>query len=161
MLSPMNPRRLFPAVVCTFAIISMPLRAVELPGAGALAEIILKRFDTNDDSKMDMGEWQAGVTGSFGEMDLDGDGKITGAELDSVGEALTKESGEAAGALLAKLIKALVLTMDADKDGSVSLREYRKVADALFAKLDTNKDAEVTRDELLTLPLKMLAPGGK
>ena len=157
----MNSRRLFLAVVSTFAFIAAPLRAVELPGAGALAEIILNRFDTNGDSKLDLGEWHAGVADSFGEMDLDRDEKITAAELDDIGQAVAGETGGAAGALLAKLIKTLVLTMDADKDGSVSREEYRKVADALFARLDTNKDAEVTRDELLSLPLKMLTPGGK
>ncbi len=144
-----------------FTSVVAPLRAVELPGAGALADIILKRFDTNRDAKLDLGEWQAGVKDSFAEMDGDGDGKITAAELDVVGEGIAKETGASVGPLLAKLIKSLVLTMDADKDGSVSREEYTKVADTLFAKLDTNQDAEVTREELLSLPLKMLAPGGK
>lgn len=140
--------------------IVVPLRAAELPGAGALADVVLKHFDTNGDSKIDSGEWQAGVEDSFREMDADGDGRISGAEMDALGEAIGKEAGEAAGAVLGKLVKTLLLTMDADKDGSVSRDEFMKATGALFAKLDVSKNAELTRDELLSLPLKMLAPGG-
>ena len=138
-----------------------PLRAAEIPGAGVLADLITKQFDANGDSKFDAGEWQAGVAASFAEIDADGDGLMTPAEIDSLENVIGKETGETAAVLAVKLIKPLLLSMDADRDGSVSRDEYTKVASALFAKLDANQDAELTRAELLMLPVKMLIPAGK
>ena len=151
----------FTAALLLAPMLSAPLHAAELPGAGVLADIVLKQFDTNGDAKIDTGEWQAGITASFAEMDADGDGRITAEEMDAVGAGVGKEIGEAAGAVVAKLIKGLLLTMDADKDGVVSRDEFAKATGELFAKLDTNRDAELTRAELLLLPVKMLLPAGK
>ena len=86
---------------------------------------------------------------------------MTPAEIDSLENVIGKETGETAAVLAVKLIKPLLLSMDADRDGSVSRDEYSKVASALFAKLDANQDAELTRAELLMLPVKMLLPAGK
>ncbi|MEO6742614.1 MAG: EF-hand domain-containing protein [Chthoniobacteraceae bacterium] len=158
----MKTRLPFLFVSCVFACVSLaPLHAAELPGAGALADLVVKQFDTNGDSKIDSGELQAGVASSFAEIDADGDGKITVAEIDALGDVLGKEIGETVAAVVMKLIKPLILSMDSDKDGAVSRDEFLKAAVALFARLDTNKDAEITRAELLLLPLKMLLPAAK
>lgn len=158
----MKTRPPFLFTSCVLACVFLAsLHAAELPGAGALADLIMKQFDTNGDSKIDTGELQAGVASSFAEIDADGDGKITVAEIDALGDVLGKETGETVATLMMKLIKPLLLSMDADKDGTVSRDEFMKAAGALFAKLDANKDAELTRDELLMLPLKMLLPAEK
>jgi hypothetical protein len=135
--------------------------AAELPGAGPLADLIMMRFDTNGDSKIDTGEWQMGTAASFEEIDADRDGKISAAEIDGLGEAIAKEVGAAAGALVPKLIKPILLAMDADGDGAVSREEFAKKVGAVFATLDANMDAVLTRTELLALPLKMLVPANK
>lgn len=101
------------------------------------------------------------MAASFAEIDADGDGKITVVEIDALGDVLGKEIGETVAAVVMKLIKPLLLSMDADKDGIVSRDEFMKAAGALFAKLDANKDAELMREELLLLPLKMLLPAEK
>jgi len=128
-----------------------------MPGAGALADLVM-RFDTNGDSKIDTGEWQTGVAASFDELDTDHDGKITGAEIDALGVGLEQELGQVVGTLVLKLIKPLIMSMDADKDGAVSREEFAKKADEIFARLDVNKDAVLTRAEVLDLPVKMLVP---
>jgi Ca2+-binding EF-hand superfamily protein len=134
--------------------------AVEMPGSGVLAELIM-RFDTNGDSKIDSGEWQMGVTASFSEIDADNDGKITAVEIDELSGPLEREVGSIVAILLPKLIKPLLMSMDADKDGIVSREEFAKQVDTLFAKLDADMNAELTRAELIDLPVKLLAPAGK
>ncbi len=146
------------AAVLTFVLVG-PLNAIDLPGMGALADLIMKSFDTNGDSKIDTGEWQAGAKASFDQIDADGDGKITAGEIDALGAAIAEEAGAAVGALVPKLIKPLILAMDANGDGVVSRDEFLKKMDELFAKLDTNKNAELTREELIQLPLKLLPTG--
>jgi Ca2+-binding EF-hand superfamily protein len=161
----MKPRRHFPAAQSLLAlalgILCSHARAAELPGVGALVDIVIARFDTNGDSKIDTGEWQAGVAGSFDEIDTDGDGRITVAEIDALGDAIAGEAGATVAALVMKLIKPILLSMDTDGDGTVSREEFNKAANAWFARLDANKDAQLTRDELMDLPLKMLLPGRK
>lgn len=137
------------------------LNAVELPGAGALADLVMGRFDSNGDSKIDGGEWQLGAAASLEEIDVDRDGKITATEIDALGEPIGKEAGAAAGALVPKLIKPLILSMDADGDGAVSREEFTKKMDALFAGLDADKDAQLTRGELIALPVKAFVPAPK
>ena len=64
-------------------------------------------------------------------------------------------------ALVVKLIKPILLAMDMDGDGTVSREEFTKAVNACFARLDANRDAQLTRDELMDLPLKMLLPDKK
>ena len=137
------------------------LNAIELPGAGALADLVIARFDSNGDTKIDSGEWPLGAAASFEEIDVDRDGKISATEIDALGEPIGKEAGAAAGALVPKLIKPLLLSMDGDADGAVSREEFTKKMDALFATLDADKDAQLTRVELIALPVKALVPAPK
>ncbi len=132
--------------------------AVEVPGAAALADLISSHFDTNGDAKIDTGEWQAGAAGSFDEIDTDRDGRLTTSDIDALAGPIRKEAGSAAGSLVPKLIKPLILGMDVDGDGVVSAEEFGKKMDELFTKLDANKDAELRRPELVDLPMRMIAP---
>jgi len=133
--------------------------AIELPGTGALADLIIKFFDTNGDAKIATDEWHKGAAAAFSEIDADGDGKITPAEIDGLSDPIAEEAGTAVGALVSQLIKPLIMAMDANGDGAVSRDEFMKAMDELFAKLDANKNAELTRDELMQLPLRLLPTG--
>lgn len=128
---------------------TLPLHAA-LPGADALAGLITKQFDTNADTILDAGEWQAGIEKGFQEIDSNGDGSITAAELDALADPIGNETGEFAAKLVTVLIKQVVLTMDSDKDGSVSLKEYTAQATSIFTKLDTSKSGSVEQAELPT-----------
>lgn len=50
------------------------------------------------------------------------------------------------------------MSMDTNKDGTVSREEFMKKVDEIFARLDANKDAVLTRDVLLELPMILLTP---
>jgi len=139
------------------AALSGDVRAIDVPGAAALADLIM-RFDTNGDSKIDTGEWQAGVAGSFGEIDADRDGNITAVEIDELSGPLEQEAGAVVATLVPKLLKPLIMSMDADKDGAVSREEFLKKVDEMFARLDADKDAVLTRTEVIELPMKMVTP---
>jgi hypothetical protein len=158
-----HARRLRPTVTATFLALAFAgaSNAIELPGAGALADLVIARFDSNGDSKIDSGEWPLGAAASFEEIDVGRDGRITATEIDALGEPIGKEAGAAAGALVPKLIKPLLLSMDGDADGAVSRDEFTKKMAALFATLDADKDAQLTRAELIALPVKALVPAPK
>ena len=137
-----------------------PLPAAELPGAGALADLVM-RFDTSGDSRIDAGEWQNGVVMSFEEIDRDRDGKITASEVEELGGELEKEAGSIVSVLVPKVIKPIIMGMDGDKDGAVSRDEFTKRVEEIFAKVDENKDSYLTRGEAMELPLKVLVPEKK
>ena len=142
-------------VILIVIVATLPLRAA-LPGADTLAGLMTKQFDANGDKSIDQTEWQSGLEQSFHEMDTAGDGSLSGADLDALAKPLGEEIGDFTAGLLTPLIKKMVLTMDTDKDGSVSLKEYIAQATALFAKLDTNKNGILEQTELLELPTKLV-----
>ncbi len=143
-------------VLVTALICSVPARSAEFPGASLLVDLLMQ-FDKNSDDKLDSGEWQQGITEGFDQMDADGDGKITSAEIEKLREPITQEHGAIAGALLTPLIDKLVMTRDLNKDGAVSRDEYKSTGDKLRVALDTDKDGVLTRAELLELPNRVLA----
>ena len=142
------------ALAAVIALPSVPGFAA-LPGADLLAKVITKQFDTNSDGLIDQGEWQNGIAQGFKELDADHDGCITGKELDGLAGPLAEETGDLAASLVAGMIKKLVLTMDKDKDGSVSEKEFNELGNDFFTKLDTNKNGSIEAAELLELPAKI------
>lgn len=144
-----------PLLILLTLLAAIPTHAA-LPGADALAGLITKQFDTNGDTTIDQGEWQSGLEQSFKEMDSNGDGSISGAELDALAGPIGKEIGEFTSGVVTVLIKKIVLTMDGDKDGAVSLKEFTTQATAIFTKLDTSKNGSVEQAELLELPAKLI-----
>ena len=135
---------------------SIPVHAAEFPGASLLVDLLMQ-FDKNSDDKLDAPEWEQGITEGFDEMDENGDGKITSAEIELLRDPITQEHGAIAGTLLTPLIDKLVMTRDVNKDGAVSREEYKATGDKLRVALDTDKDSVLTRAELLELPTRVLA----
>ncbi|MCB1209443.1 MAG: hypothetical protein KDK97_08960 [Verrucomicrobiales bacterium] len=127
-----------------------------LPGADALAKLILSQFDANSDSKVDTGEWNEGLSDSFASLDTDGDDSIEMDEIDGISGELNKEAGEAVGVLMTALIKQVLLSLDTNGDKLISKEEFTKLSDAMFAKLDADKDTMLTEVELAELPTKIL-----
>jgi Ca2+-binding EF-hand superfamily protein len=92
--------------------------------------------------------------------DLNRDGRVTRAELDSVtSRAFSRETGgavfmtqaqyraEADGRDRPFAVRTLQ-RLDADGDGTLSFNEFAAGDQRLFARLDTNKDGVVSRDEV-------------
>lgn len=131
--------------------------AAALPGADVLAQIITSEFDTNSDKLIDSGEWQSGLEESFATLDANGDGGIKAEEVDGISPDISKQAGEVAAALVVALVKQAVMSLDANRDLSVSKEEYNKLASDIFAKLDSDESASLTTAELGELPAKLIA----
>jgi len=144
----------------------------EVPDSGRAAfDQLLKNADDNKDGKIDREEYRdmlaslresfGSVASRFGDMDKDGDGKLSKdefrgpeplfAQIDADGDGvITKDEaakfqpGAGAGA---GMIARRVLGMDKDRDGKVSRDEFTGPP-ANFDRLDANKDGFITRNEL-------------
>ena len=127
-----------------------------LPGAEALAGLILGEFDLNADSIVDAGEWQAGVEKGFDEMDANGDGSLSEAELDGLAGPISEGAGGIVADVLTGLIKRIVMTLDKNGDKLVSKAEYLAGCEKIFKMLDANQDGQLSKVELLDLPAKWL-----
>jgi Ca2+-binding EF-hand superfamily protein len=130
------------------------------PGASQAGRL-LQRFDENRDGKVTKEEFMNGIKRRFAEMDLDGDGKITEADLPPIlrgsgiltgGGRQAMESGEsrggpqgigmgrgARGGGMGPMIGWL-RAADANRDGVITLDEALAHADKQFARLDRNGD---------------------
>lgn len=124
------------------------------PGGG-MAGRFLRGFDTDRDGKVTKDEYLTEVRRRFGLMDLDGDGKITDADLPPMmrGRNVLK-GGEGGGRMGGGgFMIGMLRQADADKDGVVTLQEVVTAAEARFARFDHNKDATLDaadRDALVT-----------
>lgn len=138
-----------------FALV-VPMHAA-LPGADALAQLIAKSFDTNSDDLIDAGEWQAGVADGFSKLDKNSDGSIQGTEMDALKGDIASETGEVAALFVVGLIKQVPMSLDSDKNMSVSRKEYDELSLGVFGKLDADKSNNLTLAEVAELPVKLLA----
>jgi hypothetical protein len=143
-------------VVITVTLAAGPTASAALPGADALAKLIIHEFDTNSDDAIDSGEWQNGIEGSFGDMDTNGDGSVESDEVNGLTEDIAEETGELAAGLIVAMIKQILLALDADGNKLVSSKEYSGLSTEIFTKLDVNKDNSLSIAELAELPVKAL-----
>ncbi len=124
---------------------------------GAQAGRMLQRFDENRDGKVTKEEFLNGIKRRFAEMDLDGDGKITEADLPPIlrgsgiltggGRMAMEGAGERGGPMgggmrgggMGQMI-AWLRAADANRDGVITLDEALAHAEKQFARLDRNGD---------------------
>src|ERR1700744_4116854 len=132
--------------------------AIALPGMDFLVKVMLDYLDTNGDGILDKGEFTSGTAKSFSELDKDSDGFITIQEMDDLAGPLAEAEGgsDLLGRATAFLVRSMLLTMDANKDNQVSKAEFTKGCEAMFDKLDVNHDGQLTKDELLAMPARLL-----
>ena len=133
-----------------------PARA-EIPGTDALGSLIGEQFDTNSDGEIDTGEWNTGIANGFDLLDADGSGDVEAAEVDQLGDPIREQFGDFGGALVVALVKAVVLTLDTDKNKIVSREEYTKETEKFLHRLDVDGNGSVSEAELRSLPAKLLA----
>jgi Ca2+-binding EF-hand superfamily protein len=127
-----------------------------LPGGDALAGLIIGEFDANSDTKLDTGEWQSGVGGSFDTMDKDGDSHLSAPEASSFHSDVASKTGTTMATVIVALIEKVIMSLDKDNDGKVSRTEYQTLSNSMFTKLDADHDGTATTAELAQLPTKML-----
>jgi len=107
--------------------------------------IFLRLFDSNKDGNVDQKEFTTAAKKRFLLMDQNNDNKVSKKELN---QYLLKRR-------MTRRLK-LLLTIDLNKDKSVSLQEYldykQKKAKLKFQKIDTNQNGEIEKKELLAFP---------
>jgi hypothetical protein len=128
-----------------------------LPGAEPLARLITSQFDTNSDHLIDAGEWQSGITDSFDKLDSNSDGGIIPDEIDGIQSEIGRETGDLVSGLVTVVIKQVIFSLDADRNNSVSRKEYSDQSGAFFAKLDADGNGSLSQAELESLPTQLLA----
>ncbi|MDR3401634.1 MAG: hypothetical protein P4L99_03965 [Chthoniobacter sp.] len=145
---------------CLFLLVGVLPASAQLPGMEALAGLIIKQFDRDNDGNVDINEWQNGANDGFIEMDHDQDGFISESEIDALAEPIADELGQLGAMAGVVLIKKILFTFDTDHDRRISKAEYEAGCAALFKLLDTNHDGLLTKAELADLPLRMFKSGG-
>ena len=112
--------------------------AQEADGADPRAAMreMLQKADSNKDGAIDRGEFAAVRQSRFGEMDRDGDGKVTKAEMEA---RAAERAAERGGRLFARA--------DADGDGAISKAEFEATEMRMFERMDRNGDGRLSPED--------------
>ncbi|ACB75431.1 EF-hand domain-containing protein [Opitutus terrae] len=118
------------------------LFALPLAFAGDASQKFAK-MDTNGDGQISRSEFLAGANQKFATMDANRDGVITAAELETKKSSThgDKHRDDMSASSQLKL-------MDQNADGQVTTAEHNAHVEAVFAKMDTNQDGSLSKDEL-------------
>jgi Ca2+-binding EF-hand superfamily protein len=101
-------------------------------------------MDTDKDGKVSAAEHAAGAKAMFEKMDTNKDGKVTAAEMTAAHPAVTGHAAKKSDMSAADKIKAI----DSDGDGVITADEHAKASEAMFAKMDTDKDGYLSKKEM-------------
>jgi Ca2+-binding EF-hand superfamily protein len=108
----------------------------------ALVNAFFERMDTNKDAQVSRLEAELASKSLFAKLDSNGDGEITKAEAESSARVVRQEE-----------LAAHFKTLDADRDGRLTLDESKLPA-AFFERLDADKNRNVTLAEFQAMPEK-------
>jgi Ca2+-binding EF-hand superfamily protein len=107
---------------------------------------MFQRYDTDNDGKISLAEYEAGRMMQFKRIDTDGNGSLSFAEIDAASAAAAQRGGPMADMMRAR--NDALKAADTNGDQSISADEFKAYVDAEFKKLDTNNDGFVTEDEM-------------
>lgn len=127
-------------------------------GAKADTKPPLRSLDKNHDGRVTKDEFLAGSKKRFAKADANKDGVISPQEGKAAKAALKEKQAKREAKRLAegkpvkrgkpaKAAKPYLSTLDANKDGRVSQKEYLARREKQFSKMDANRDGSVSRDE--------------
>lgn len=112
----------------------------------SLGARLIDQWDTDGDQALSLSEFGGPAT-AFEQLDRDGDGALTGGELDAgLAQAQSQRRAQA-------LTDAVMRLHDSDNDGTLSALELAK-DEKVFAQIDANGDGQINRDELLDAYMK-------
>lgn len=138
------------AVSAAALITSLAMAGGDQPGAkpDSQANSPDKEFammDANKDGKLSAAEHAAGAKAMFEKMDSNKDGKVTAAEMTAAHHGVTGHHAPMSGMSAADKIKAV----DANGDGVLTAAEHAAASASMFAKMDTDKDGFLSKQELV------------
>lgn len=116
--------------------------AVAAPTTGLDQEFAM--MDTNKDGKISADEHRAGAMAMFEKMDANKNGTVTADEMAAAHKTVTGKVAQKMDMSAPDKIKAV----DGDGDGRLTAAEHASASDVMFAKMDTNKDGFLTRQEM-------------
>lgn len=108
--------------------------------AVAQDEALFERLDADKSGDVSFEEFVAVIKGRLEKADTDGDGKLTVEEISATFNGPQAKDQAA----------ALVERFDADKDGTITIAEVEERRKQRFAKLDTNSDGKLVKEEMST-----------
>ncbi len=122
------------AAIAVVSGLAVSAKAVSKHWAGGM---MMRHMDANGDGKVTKAEIMPHLTKKFDRVDVNKDGKVTKAE---VGEHVSKRIERRVGHVFSQF--------DANDDGIMTKPELQSQVDKQFARLDTDKDGEVSRQEM-------------
>jgi Ca2+-binding EF-hand superfamily protein len=114
-------------------------------------------LDSDGDGKVTLAEMQKVANDFFGKLDANHDGRVTKEEATAFHDQMRdKHSGQRGEWMATHLAEK-----DADKDGRLSAAEVPRMPAERFARIDTNKDGFLSKDELAAKATAMQEHFGK
>jgi Ca2+-binding EF-hand superfamily protein len=104
-----------------------------------------RMMDTDNDGKVTVVEFEAGMQEKFRATDTNGDGQVTVVEMDAARAKMGKPSKVGGGEMSSK---DKIKKMDSDGNGSLSADEHAAGAKVKFNEADANKDGALSKGEL-------------
>ena len=131
--------RLRVALLCALAM-SAPALAGN-PGAK------FKSMDSNSNGMVSSTEHAAGVKKMFTEMDANGDGNVTAAEMDAK-HAMKGDKAKADKSAGRMSSADKIAKMDTNGDGALSASEHDAGAQSMFSEMDTDGNGSLSSQEM-------------
>jgi Ca2+-binding EF-hand superfamily protein len=133
-------------------VVGMLLTAAPMVSADGGRGQMWQKADTNQDGAIDRAEFDAMRSGHFAKFDGDGNGIVTGAEIEAFMAARKAEKAdvphdEAATAKRKDHGARMLKRLDADNDGNITAAEWQASAEKRFARLDANSDGKIEQAE--------------
>lgn len=101
-------------------------------------------MDADKDGKVSAEEHAGGARAMFEKMDADKDGKVTAAEMTASHKAVTGKAAKKSDMSSADKIKVV----DSDGDGVLTAEEHATGSQAMFGKMDADKDGFLSKGEV-------------
>lgn len=136
-------RKLYAAAFCTLAAGALSLPAIAGGGPDCQSKMTRMNVEGNGDATISAAAHAAGADKRFDAMDANGDGRITGAEIEASHGAESTAWAKHRMSSAQKIRK-----LDSDNDGALTRAEYVDGSQKMFRKLDADGDGYLTAAEM-------------
>jgi Ca2+-binding EF-hand superfamily protein len=121
--------------------------------AGNDVDAHFKMMDTNGDGKITRAEHAAGAKKMFTQCDSNQDGIVTAAEMDAAAQSHGRKVAKDE-----KNTAEKIREIDQNGDGQLTTAEHESGSEKMFARMDTNKDGSLSKEECAE-GMKMMKKG--